>query len=90
LHAKEIFLRDERRTCLVELTDANRKKTTTGKELAVCRQNVDGGDASMHCSLHAQTGLSPINPMMFDAVVLTAVATFSATLPELRWLRRSD
>ena len=60
------------------------RSTTTWKELAACQQNVDRGDAPLHfhcCSLDARVSVSH-PPTTFDTVVLTAVVTISATLPE--------
>jgi hypothetical protein len=50
---------------LVELVNANREKTMTGKRLAACQQNVDLEDAPLHshcCNLHAQASLSANHP----------------------------
>jgi hypothetical protein len=91
LHAKEIYvrLRDERRICLVELTDANRKKTVTGKGWQPVRRTLMGG--THHCTFIAaicslMPASVPIIPTTFDTVALAALATISATLFKLWWL----
>jgi hypothetical protein len=95
LHAKEIYvrLRDERRICLVELIDANRKKTVTGEGWQPVSRTLIGG--THHCTFLAAictlrpTSVRrltvPIIPTTFDTVVLVVIATISVTLPKLWW-----
>jgi len=84
LYAEEIYvcLRDERGICLVELINANRKKTVNGK-----------GDRILigethHCTFIVavctlRPASVPIIPTTFDTVALAAVATISATVSKL-------
>jgi hypothetical protein len=84
LHAKEMYvrLRDERRICLVELIDVNRKK----KKLAACRENIN--QETHHCTFAAAVcTLRPARvPIILTTFDTTAVATISAVLSKLRWL----
>ena len=88
MHAKEIYvrLRDERRICLVELIDANRKKTAAGKGWQLVGRMSIGG--THHCTFIVavctlRPASVPIIPTTFDTVALAAVATISATLSKL-------
>jgi hypothetical protein len=87
---KEIYvgLRDERRICLVELIDANRKKTVTGNGGQLVGRTSMG--ETHHCTFLAaictlRPASVPIIPTTSDTVVLAAVATISATLPKPWW-----
>jgi hypothetical protein len=92
LHANEIYVRlwDERRICLVELIDANRKKkTVTGKGWQLVGRTSMG--ETHHCTFIVavcplRPASVPIIPTTFDTVALATVAIISATLSKLWWL----
>jgi hypothetical protein len=84
-----VRLRDERLICLVELIDANRKKTVTGNSGQLVGRTSMG--ETYHCTFIAAIctlgpASVPIIPTTSDTVVLAAVATISATLPKPWWL----
>jgi hypothetical protein len=87
-HMCAVCLRDKRRICLIELIDANRKKTVTGKRLAACPQNIDGETHYYNFIATVcthRTASVPIIPTTFDTVAQVAIATISVTRSKLWW-----
>jgi hypothetical protein len=87
LHTKEVYirLRTKQRICLVELIDANRKKTVRGKGCEPIGRTLIR--ETHHCTFIAavctlRPASVPIIPTMIDTVALAAIATISATLPK--------
>jgi hypothetical protein len=73
---------DERRICLLELIDANRKKPMTGKGWQPICTTLIG--ETHHCTFIAavctfRPASVPIIPTTFDTVALVAVTTISVT-----------
>jgi hypothetical protein len=94
-HTYTVRLRDKRYIRLIELIDANRKKTVTGKGgLGASPQNING--ETHHYTFIAAVCMLmpdsvPIIPTTFDTVVVlvqVAIATISATQSKLWWLGR--
>jgi hypothetical protein len=88
-----VRLQDERRICLVELIDTDRKKTVTGKGWQLVGRTSIGETYHRTFIVAVWTlrpATVPIIPTMFDTVALAAVTTVSGTLSKLWWLRRCD
>jgi hypothetical protein len=84
-----VRLRDERFIYLIELIDANRKKTVTGNGWQLVGRTSMG--ETHHCTFIVavcplRPTSAPIIPTTFDTIALVALATIFATLSKLWWL----